>query len=95
MKKGFTLIELLAVIVILAIISLIATPLILNVVEESKKKSAELGAYGYIEAVEKTISINMLDSNKTDIEDGVYEVKELKKEKYEVKVKGEEPTEES
>ena len=32
-KKGFTLIELLAVIVILAVIALIATPMILNVIE--------------------------------------------------------------
>ena len=38
-KKGFTLIELLAVIVILAIISLITTPMILNVVDESRKQS--------------------------------------------------------
>ena len=37
MKKGFTLIELLAVIVILAVISLITVPMLLNVVEESRK----------------------------------------------------------
>ena len=36
-KKGFTLIELLAVIVILAIIALIATPIVLNLISESKK----------------------------------------------------------
>ena len=36
-KKGFTLVELLAVIVILAIIALITTPLILNVIENAKK----------------------------------------------------------
>ena len=38
-NKGFTLIELLAVIVILAIIALIATPTILGVIEKSKKRS--------------------------------------------------------
>ncbi len=39
MKKGFTLIELLAVIIILAIIALIATPIILNVIDDSKKSA--------------------------------------------------------
>lgn len=45
-NKGFTLIELLAVIVILAIIALIATPIILGIInnarEESKQRTAEL-----------------------------------------------------
>ena len=45
-NKGFTLIELLAVIVILAIIALIATPVILGIIEDSrvaaKKESAKL-----------------------------------------------------
>ena len=40
-NKGFTLIELLAVIVILAIIALIATPTILGVVENARKGAAE------------------------------------------------------
>ena len=46
MKKGFTLIELLAVIVILAIIALIATPIILGIINDArhsaKERSAEL-----------------------------------------------------
>ncbi len=40
MKKGFTLIELLAVIIILAIVALIATPIILDVVEDARKSTA-------------------------------------------------------
>ena len=36
-KRGFTLIELLAVIVVLAIIALIATPIVMNTIESSKK----------------------------------------------------------
>ena len=39
MKKGFTLIELLATIVLLAIIALIATPAINNVIESSKESA--------------------------------------------------------
>ena len=35
-KKGFTLIELLAVIIILAIVALIATPIILNVIDDAR-----------------------------------------------------------
>lgn len=38
MKKGFTLIELLAVIIILAALAIITTPIILGVVNDSKKK---------------------------------------------------------
>ena len=49
-KKGFTLIELLAVIVILAVIALIATPLIMNVIDEAKKGAAKNSANGVIEA---------------------------------------------
>ena len=49
-KKGFTLIELLAVIVILAVIALIATPLIMNVIDEAKKGAANNSANGVIEA---------------------------------------------
>lgn len=51
-QKGFTLIELLAVIVILAIIALIATPMILGVIDSSKKGALEASAYGIINAAE-------------------------------------------
>ena len=49
-NKGFTLVELLAVIVVLAVISIITIPMIENVIEESKKKSLEQSASGLIEA---------------------------------------------
>ena len=51
-KKGFTLIELLAVIVILAIIALIATPIVLNMINNARKSAAKSSALGYIEAIE-------------------------------------------
>ena len=50
MKKGFTLIELLAVIIILSVIALIATPVVLNVVENSKKEAFKDSVYGAIDA---------------------------------------------
>ena len=56
MKKGFTLIELLAVIVILAIIALIATPIILNIVEDSKKSAVTESAKLYIAGLQNRIA---------------------------------------
>ena len=43
-SKGFTLIELLAVIVILAIIALIATPIILGIINDSRESAAKESA---------------------------------------------------
>ena len=55
-NKGFTLIELLAVIVILAIIALIATPIILGIINDSKKQSGERSAELYLDAAKKAIA---------------------------------------
>ena len=71
MKKGFTLIELLAVIVILAIIALIATPMILGVIETARKGAAKTSALGYLDAVEKQIMINQLDSLSKEFQSAV------------------------
>ena len=38
-KKGFTLIELIAVIIVLSIIALIATPIVTGIMESSRKKA--------------------------------------------------------
>ena len=55
MKKGFTLIELLAVIVILAIIALIATPIVLSIINDSKESAIIRSAEFYENAVENVI----------------------------------------
>ena len=84
--KGFTLIELLAVIVILAVIALIATPIILNMIESAKKSAAKDSAYGYIKAIEYETSLADLKGKKyEDKEDYTYN--EIK-----VNIKGEAPT---
>ena len=85
-RKGFTLIELLAVIVILAIIALIATPTILGVIEKARKGASEQSALGYIDAVEKQVAINQV-KNENLINDGTYNVPMTG-----ITVKGESPT---
>ena len=74
-NKGFTLVELLAVIVILALIALIATPIILNVINDAKKQAAKDSAYGYMDAVEKYIVSSELEDK--SITDGTYSVEDL------------------
>ena len=71
-QKGFTLIELLAVIVILAIIALIATPIVLNIIGETKKSATLRSAELYLGAVEQTLVKEMMNGNK--IENGSYEI---------------------
>ena len=51
-KKGFTLIELLAVIVVLAVIALIATPTILGVIDKAQKGSLQDSGYGLVQAAD-------------------------------------------
>ena len=62
MKKGFTLIELLAVVTILGILALIATPMILNVIEDTKKSAAQASANEYINGLNIAISTKELSS---------------------------------
>ena len=85
-NKGFTLVELLAVIVILALIALIATPIILNVINDAKKQAAKDSAYGYMDAVEKYIVSSELEDK--SIKDGTYTVEDLNKK---ISVKGSTP----
>ena len=56
-NKGFTLIELLAVIVILAIIALIATPIVLGIIDDSKASALKVSATYIVDAVEKAYSM--------------------------------------
>lgn len=91
-NKGFTLIELLAVIVILAIIALIATPIILNVIDTARKGAKESSALGYIDAVEKQVMLAEVDTASVKIAAGTYSVTSLTN--AGVEVKGEMPADE-
>lgn len=57
--KGFTLIELLAVIVVLAIIALIATPIVLNLINDARRGAAEQTANAYVKAFETAVMTEM------------------------------------
>ena len=59
-KNGFTLIELLAVIVILAIIALIATPIILGIINDAREKANERSVELYAAAVKNGIAAYQL-----------------------------------
>ena len=75
LKKGFTLIELLAVIIILAIIALIATPIILNVVEDARISAGKSEAQMIYSGINNYCASSMMEqelNGKVDIcADGV------------------------
>lgn len=94
--KGFTLIELLAVIVILAVIALIATPIIMNVINDSKKGAAKDSMYAYVKSVElsamKKVSATDNGINGTfDIKNGDLYDQTSKNLVLEVEIKGSKP----
>ena len=63
-KKGFTLIELLAVIIILAVIALIATPIVLNVIDNARKSANKDSAYGLLDSAKLYYMESLLDESK-------------------------------
>ena len=71
-KNAFTLIELLAVIVVLAIIALIATPIVMNTIKNAKKGAAERSADSYIKQVETAVAEERL--NKNEVLEGEYQI---------------------
>lgn len=72
-KKGFTLIELLAVIVILAIIALIVTPVVSNIVANARIAANARSVEGHIRNIELAIISNAFQASSTgdmDLYDG-------------------------
>jgi prepilin-type N-terminal cleavage/methylation domain-containing protein len=72
MKKGFTLIELLAVIVILAIIATIATPIVLDIINDTRESAMMRNRDFYLDGVEYAISKRILNGKK--VNDGTYSI---------------------
>ena len=64
-RKGFTLIELLGVIVVLAVIAIITTPVILGVIEKSKKESYRNSIYGIMESANIYLASHLTNIGKT------------------------------
>lgn len=62
-KNGFTLIELLAVIVILAIIALISTPIVIGIIEKARMGALEDSAYGIVDAARAYFLSDLAEQN--------------------------------
>ena len=63
MKKGFTLIELLAVIVILAVITLIVTPVVKDLIENARLASALRSVEGYVGGANGIAAVSLVDTD--------------------------------
>ena len=61
-KNGFTLIELIAVLVILAILALIVTPLVMNIIRKAKISADRRSVDAYGRSVELAIATHLLDT---------------------------------
>lgn len=71
-NKGFTLVELLAVIVILAVIALIATPTVLSMIEEARQGAAKSSMQAYVKGMETAVISAMMEDD--TVYDGTYTI---------------------
>ena len=63
-KNGFTLIELIAVLIILAILALIVTPLVMNIIRKARISADKRGIDAYGRSIEYAIATYLLDELK-------------------------------
>ena len=61
-KRGFTLIELIAVLVIMAILALIVTPLVMSIIKKAKISARKRSVDAYGRSVELAIASHLLDT---------------------------------
>ncbi len=75
MKKGFTLIELLAVIIILAVIALIATPITIKIIDESRRSAYTSSVWRISDAAESYYAKSMInDGYVIDEENNLFDI---------------------
>lgn len=91
-KNGFTLIELLAVLIVLSLIAVITVPVVLNILDNSKKDVFKNSAHRYVDAVNKYYVSNELNHVKQELPNGYKLVSELPSD---FSVSGDEPTSDS
>ena len=75
-NKGFTLIELLTIIILIAIISLIAAPQVIHMIEKARKNTTKSNVIEYVKAIEQQIMDDELDEIIT-VPDGTYYVDDI------------------
>ena len=63
-KNGFTLIELIAVLVIMAIIALIVTPLVINIIRKARVAADKRSIDAYGRSIELAVASYLLDTGK-------------------------------
>jgi len=63
-EKGFTLIELIAVLVIMAIIALMVTPLVMNIIRKARVSADKRSVDAYGRSIELAIAGYLLDTVK-------------------------------
>ena len=60
-KKGFTLIELLAIVIILGIVAVIATPIIIDIIGDARRKANYVTAVNLIKAADNYYAESLID----------------------------------
>ena len=64
-RRGFTLIELLAVVVILAVIALITTPIVMSIIDNAQAGAMQDTSYGIVEAAKLSYTNQLLNNSQT------------------------------
>lgn len=74
MKRGFTLVELLAVITIFSIIALIAVPITVRLINDSREEANKRSISNYMHAIDESISAHNLILTNDEVMDATCEI---------------------